>query len=255
MPLALLLLVLVGCVAPPHGFEVEEPIPLRSLDGGAWDAALRRFVHRGFLDYPELCREPALEDYLAQLERVDLAGASREEVLAFYINAYNATAVASVLGGGRPVGLLGRYGFFLRRRHRIAGESITLWDLEHERLRNWGEPRIHFAIVCASASCPALRAGLYRPDELDAQLEAATREFVADPVRNDLFEESPTLRVSAIFDWYREDFEAVASSVGAFIAGHVPDAVLAQRLREAGSELRFLDYDWTLNGLDPGDCE
>ena len=158
--LALLMLMLTGCVAPPRGFEVEESIPLSSLDDEAWDGALHRSVLRGFVDYPALCREPALEHYLEQLSRVDLAGASREEVLAFYINAYNAASIASVLRGGRPAGLLGRYGFFLRRRHRIAGESITLWDLEHERLRPWGESRIHFAIVCAStSSCKSHSAG------------------------------------------------------------------------------------------------
>ena len=91
-----------------------------------------------------------------------------------------------------------------------------------------------------------------RPNDLDARLEAATRRFVNDPTRNrfDLGEEVAEL--SAIFDWYRDEFEGAAGTLEAFVARYVADPAVAEALREGELKIRFIDYDWGLNGTPPG---
>jgi hypothetical protein len=130
----------------------------------------------------------------------------------------------------------------------VAGEEITLWDLEHERLRPLGEPRIHFALVCASASCPKLPSEAYAPVRLGAQLDRDARAFVNDPSRNRFDAQAGEARLSAIFEWYAEDFEAAAGSVHAYVAGYVADPELARGLGAGQWRIEYQDYDWSLNG-------
>jgi hypothetical protein len=241
---------LEGCVAPPRSFAIEEPRPA-AVDASGWDGLLRAFVDRGFVDYPGLCGAPELEGFLEEVALAD-PGATREQRLAFWINAYNATTVGAILRGRSPRTLLGRYRFFLRERHRVAGEEITLWDLEHERLRPLGEPRIHFALVCASESCPRLASESFAAGVLDAQLEAVARDFVNDPTRNRFYPEEGVVLLSAIFDWYREDFEVDGRTLEQYVAGYVDDPGVARGLRNGAFEVRFLPYDWGLNGIPPG---
>jgi hypothetical protein len=160
-------------------------------------------------------------------------------------------AVDYVLRGGSPATLGGRYSFFLRTPHGIAGESISLNDLENKRIRSYDEPRIHFALVCASASCPKLRSEAYRADRLDAQLRIATEDFINDPTRNRFDAASRTAHVSKIFDWYEEDFTAAHGSLQAYLSRYVADPEVARGLAGGGWKLRFLAYDWSLNGATP----
>ena len=221
------------------------------VDAEGWDALLRAHVQDGVVDYPAFAGSPELERFLDQVRATSLDGATREERIAFLINAYNALAIAGIVQGGSPATLYGRYRFFWRSRWPVAGEEITLWDLEHERIRPLGEARIHFALVCASASCPKLASQAYRPETLDRQLDAATRRFVNDPSRNRF---DPTQRVahlSAIFAWYAEDFEAEAPTVAAWVARYVDDPDVARGLAAGDWRIRKLDYDWSLNGPAP----
>jgi hypothetical protein len=96
---------------------------------------------------------------------------------------------------------------------RVGGRTLTLDEVEHEIVRTrFREPRIHFALVCASRSCPALRPTAYTGAFLDAQLDSAAREFVLDPARNRFTPENGRIRVSKIFDWYAKDFGGVPGS-------------------------------------------
>ncbi len=210
------------------------------------------------MDYPGLARDRALLDrYLAHLASADTAGESRAEQLAFWINAYNAGTLAAVLDHGIPrsvqdVGKVAGIptGAFFRSRFRVAGREISLDQIEHQVLRGrFREPRIHFAIVCASRSCPLLASRPYRADSLDSQLDAAARAFLLDPTRNRVPDADGALRVSRIFRWFRGDFEAASGSLPAFLRRHLPPE-RAARVPE-GARIRFLPYDWSLNGPRP----
>jgi hypothetical protein len=215
---------------------------------------LESSVSDGVVDYPVLCADPRISRLGGVAAAIDLSGASESERLSALINGYNLLAAEAILAGGSPRTLLGRYGFFMRTLHPFAGESITLWDLEHERIRPLGEPRIHFALVCASASCPKLQPAGYsaRADELENQLDAATRAFINDPARNVFDLDAGAARVSAIFDWYREDFEASGQSLAEYIAEYVEDPEIADALRSGALAVEFVRYDWRLNGVSPG---
>ena len=240
-----------GCVAPPHGLQLD-PGPL-AVDHSIWDALLREHVADGVVDYPSLCRAPALRSYLDQLARAQNQAADpKGERLALLINGYNALVVSEVCKGRTPESLFGRYRFFWRNRVEIARESITLWDLEHERIRPLGEPRIHFAIVCASASCPELHNEAFTANQLEGQLDDATRRFVNDRERNHLEPAGGVASLSKIFLWYEQDFVAAAPSVASFVSGYVDDPSAAQALLLDDLVVRYLPYDWSLNGPPPG---
>ncbi len=114
--------------------------------------------------------------------------------------------------------------------------------------KDFSEPRIHFAIVCASRSCPELRSEAYRAKILDAQLTQAARRFIADPSKNRFDAGARTLKLSSIFDWFREDFERSSKTLPAFIANYSEPALAAALASGQQPRLEFLDYDWSLNG-------
>jgi hypothetical protein len=225
----------------------------------AWTHLLRRYVSRGLVDYAALKRDgrPSLDAYLHSLESVErseLEAWPRGDQIAFWINAYNAYTVKLVLDhyplrSIRSIGFLPGSAF--KRKFipldRVAGGELSLDDIEHRILRpRFRDPRIHFAIVCASRSCPILRDEAYRGRDLDAQLDDAARSFLSDPARNRYDPASRTLHLSSIFKWFRGDFEAAAGTLSAFVARHADEST-AEALRHGGVRLEFLDYDWSLN--------
>jgi hypothetical protein len=213
------------------------------------------------VDYAGLGRSAAWRRLVAGLERFDPdALGSRAERLAFWINAYNLLAIDLVVKGYplesiRDLGSLWRP-VWKREAGRVGGRPVTLDEIEHEILRPLGEPRIHAAIVCASLSCPALRREPYGAEQLEAQLDAAARRWLADREKGlALDPERGTLALSKIFDWFAQDF-AAQGGVLAFATRHAPPAERAWLERHAGrARLRYLDYDWRLNdlaGVPPG---
>jgi hypothetical protein len=110
---------------------------------------------------------------------------------------------------------------------------------------------MHFAIVCASASCPKLQPWAYQPDQLGRQLDLVARSFINDPTRNRFDRTQKVASLSMIFHWFEKDFAAVAGSVLAYVARYVDDPELAKELTQAGYRIEYLDYDWSLNGIPP----
>jgi uncharacterized protein DUF547 len=220
----------------------------------------------GWVDYAGLARERAvLNRFLEQLATVSPTGYQRNsDRLAFWINSYNAFTLADALDTvySKRHGVREVNGFFDKRKHAVAGEQLTLDEIE-KRGRDLRDPRIHFAIVCASTSCPKLQRFAYSGEKLDSQLEQAAREFLADPNRGLRYDEGRNdLRVSPIFKWYAGDFTGSEGSLWArakatvsgselldFIAPYAPAAVAAQ-IREHPPTLHYLEYDWSLNSLD-----
>jgi hypothetical protein len=220
------------------------------LDHAPFDALLRANVKAGVVNYPGFQDSAGFRRYvddLAKPARLD----SKAETLAYYVNAYNALAIQGILDGLSPSSLLGRARYFKFKEWPLNGRNITLYDLEHQVLRPLGEPRIHFAIICASKSCPFLRSEVYTPGKLDAQLDEQARQFVNDSFRNRFDKTSRTAHLSEIFKWFDEDFHGPDGSTQKYIARYVADAEVAQGLGGDAYKVDWIDYDWNLNGTPP----
>lgn len=222
-----------------------------AIDHHLWNTLLARYVdENGRVAYRDLqARDRStLEQYLAMLAQAQVTGLSEAEEKALWINAYNAMIVNGVLQGYTAEGALGRKRFFSWYSLPIAGEERSPDDIEHKILRKkFHDPRIHFAIVCASTSCPQLRREAYVPERLDQQLNDATRAFVNDATRNRI--DSQQVALSRIFQWFAEDFIGQAGSVVNFIQRFVEDNKKTILSAKAG-DLSYLEYNWTLNAQD-----
>jgi hypothetical protein len=229
--------------------------PARSadrVDHSLYGELLQKYVSKGVVDYQGFKKEEAkLDQYLSVLEKTDTKALARSGQFAFYINAYNAWTIKLILSaypGIKSIKVLGSLlkSPWKKKIARIDGEVLTLDNIEHDILRpRFKDPRIHFAVNCASKSCPPLRSEPYRGDVLDRQLTEMTESFINDPARNHL--EGNTLYVSSIFKWYSEDFND--DIVGFFMKYARGD--LKERLQKQAKEIRveYLDYDWSLNGM------
>ena len=220
-----------------------------ALDLVTWGALLGRAVSDGQVDYRQWRDNSSFDALVEQVATTDISGMSREETLVFYINAYNILAARGILDGSAPSSLWGRYTYFKRDKYTVAGGVINLHELEHQLIRPLGESRIHFAIVCASQSCPVLRDEAYTLARLDQQLDDAARIFINDPRRNRFEIDSKRAEISSIFDWFEEDFDADAGSVQGYLARYIEDQAIARLLSREQLTVNFLDYDWSLNGV------
>ncbi len=216
-------------------------------DPAVWDAVLSARARDGGFDYRAADGQDRkrLAAYLANLGDANPREMKPEERKAFYINAYNAMAVAIVLEHYPTPSIRSVDGAFQALRKRIAGELLTLDDIEN-RLRDTRDARIHFAIVCAAKSCPPLLPRAYRAAMLSADLDAQGRAFVRDSTKNVIDPEEGRLLLSEIFEWSRKEFEREAGSVGAYVARFTPPAV-GDWLRTFAKSPEFLPYDWALN--------
>ncbi len=241
-----------------------------SFDHAEWDQLLKKHIisiNQGVatqVDYRGFSRDRfQLKAYLRSLESISKSTFNhwpKQAQLAFLINAYNAWTVELILTEYPELESIKELGSWLkspwdRRFIPLLGSIHSLDEIEHGMIRADGvyqEPRIHFAVNCASIGCPALAGTAFTADKLDAQLDQVTRNFLSDRSRNYLAGE--TLNISKIFKWYRNDFErgwggyqklvqflvAYRSSLGLS-----DDAI--QQLKSGDIEIEFLDYNWQLN--------
>jgi hypothetical protein len=218
-------------------------------DYSAFDELLLQNVGNGFVNYAGIEANPRFRRFVQQVGETDAGSLpERSDKLTFYINAYNALAIQGILDGYSPARLFGRYKFFKSKKYVVLGKKINLFDLERKILIPMGEPRIHFAIVCASMSCPRLSNRAYLPETLEQQLDEGAHRFINDISRNHFDLPRRIAYVSKIFDWYREDFELAAGSLQRYLASYVEDAEVAKALDNDEFDIRFLKYDWNLNG-------
>ncbi len=222
------------------------------ISSAALDTVLARHLRAGRVDYGALARDRgALERFLAASRDARPEAWSREDQVAFWVNVYNARVLdgvirrpglESVLDVGKTLGVP-TLGFF-REKATSGGRTLSLNDIEHEILRKgFREPRVHFVLNCASVSCPALPARALSGASLDSTLDAAASAFLLDPTKNQIGADSE-LKLSSIFRWYRGDFESAAGSLQAFVQRHWSGPGIVR----ADAPIRFLDYDWSLNG-------
>lgn len=213
---------------------------------GAWqkdyDALLKKYVSGGGVRYsawkanaPDMA---ALEKVIAAVAAENPSSYPRNEKLAFYINAYNASILSEALQKYPTKSVKDTlFTFFTAKRITVAGEKMSFNHLEKDIIRPLSEPRIHFALNCASRSCPPLRAEVYSAAKLDAQLDEQTRGYVNSD--RGVKANGGTAQLSKIFDWYKEDFGGDAG-VSAFLKKHRKD-------KSDFKTVSYQDYDWGLN--------
>jgi hypothetical protein len=234
-------------------------ISFDKIDHAAWQTLLAKYCDRqGFVNY-QVWKESAtdqqsLNDYLRHLSHADPSlPASPSSKMAFWINAYNAVTIH---------GILREYPTSSIRNHTAKVFGYNIWDdlllpvgdrtyslnqMEHDVLRKLGDPRIHFAIVCASIGCPPLLNQAYVADQLDSQLTYNAKRFFADRQKFSYDVANRRLEVSPILKWFAEDFGNDQAAQMRRIAPFLPDQK-SQTLAASGpSSVSYLDYDWDLN--------
>jgi hypothetical protein len=224
----------------------------RPFDWRRWERQLHAYVDAdgrvAYRDWMGRGRD-SLEVVIRNLGNAAPDAWPEKDQLAFWINAYNAGTVWAVFDGRSAESLLGRVRLFRFWSFRVAGDDRTLDEIEHDILRRrFEEPRIHFAIVCASTSCPPLRNEAYVAGRLDDQLDDQARRFINDAARNRIDRRASVVHLSKIFDWFEEDFTRHGSVLD-YVARFVDDPRTAAWLRDGapGADHDHLDYDWTLN--------
>ena len=222
----------------------------------AWDKWLKKYVAVNgaatTVDYKAAKAAPeALKSYTDSVQEVTAQQYKTfqdKEKMAFIINAYNAFTVQLIVDNYPVKSIKDVGGIFTspwkKRFFKFLGEEQHLDFLEHSMLRkDWQEPRIHFAVNCASKGCPALRNEAFTAAKLDTQLEAGAKSFLGDASRNRYDGAKDTLWLSKIFDWYGEDFVKKAGSVQAFVSTRIS----GDAAKMAKANVEFNAYDWNLN--------
>ena len=188
---------------------------------------------------------------VASVAEPDFKRWTEPQQLAFLINAYNAYTLQLIIDH-HPVKSIKDIGGLLKGPWdqpvvRLFGRTLTLNHLEHEIIRkDYPDPRIHFALVCAARGCPPLRDEVYVADRLEEQLDDQARQFLATPAKNRVDAGTRTVYLSPIFKWYGADFEKKHGSVLAALQPYWPKAS-ASALAQGGFKIRYTDYDWSLN--------
>lgn len=238
----------------------------------AWTALLRRHVvvqdggKASRVDYAGFAQDhAALKAWLGAISAVtpaEYAAWTRTQKLAFLIDAYNAYTIEKVLTRHPDLKSIRDFGTVFGNPWKdkfftLLGKPQCLDGIEHDLIRARGvfdEPRIHFALNCASVGCPMLREEAYEPDRLDRQLDEQVVRFLGDRSRNRFA--NGRLEVSKLFDWYEKDFSAGyhgIQSVEQFLgryAALLADGPADRKLIEEGrAKVRYLDYDWALNDV------
>ena len=245
--------VLVGREWPP-----SERIAIGDVSHQAWDELLRRYVDPdGLVDYVRWKQSAddvrRLDDYLEALSRADeRRETTSSQRLAFWVNAYNAVTVRGILREYPTASIQNHvarvWGYNLWRDLKLIGgdRRISLGEIEHAVLRPMHEPRIHFAIVCASRGCPRLLNEAYSAERMEDQLHRNTLAFFADPTKCSADEARHELQLSPILTWYAADFGASTPAVLQRIADWLPESAQAVA-RSPNARVSYLDYDWSLN--------
>ncbi len=247
--IALCVLLTACSINVPVPKAPAEGPPAREAAEAAWARVLTtRVDDQGRIDFTGLARDRAdLDTYVGWLGAVGPGSSpgsfpTPEAKLAYYLNAYNALAMYNVVRTGLPLRLPSdKVRFFYWDKLLVGGQRLSLYAFENDVIRPLGDPRIHFALNCMVKSCPRLPREPFMAERLDAQLEAATREFLNDKRNVEPFPPERVVRVSMILNWYEKDFLARAPNLAAYVDRYRPEPI------PAGYEIEFIEYNWTLN--------
>ncbi|NIO05334.1 MAG: DUF547 domain-containing protein [Proteobacteria bacterium] len=229
------------------------------FDHNKFDVILEQYVDEdGLVDYNGIAGDQRFSVYIESLESATVETLSHDGQLAFWINAYNAITIDKVIKW-KPEksvretlipGVWTSTKFFTSREHVVAGRRMGPDDIEHEILRKqFKDPRIHFAIICASSSCPKLPGFAYTEENVQKKLEQETWKYMNSDrgIRIDRAEN--TIYLSKIFDWFQGDFIGKSGSVMNFIRPYLKEEVISFLGREP--KIDYIPYNWALNAKEP----
>lgn len=204
---------------------------------------LQEHVENGQVNYRSLQQDkPQLQRLVQQIARYDVKNAPAAERKAFYLNAYNVLVLQQVMAHYPLKSVMDVSGFFDRQQHNVAGERLTLNELEKQKLlAPYKDARVHFALVCAAVSCPPLLNEAYTPAGVEAQLEDQAKRTLQSPTFIIVQDKGKKVLVSEIFKWYEQDFLREAPSVPAYINRYRVKPL------PQGYRLGYYPYQWTLN--------
>jgi hypothetical protein len=205
----------------------------------------RSGIVTNLVDYDSISNDPKFSGLLERLATFDPSNLKGKEKMAFYINTYNLFAI-KLINEHKPKNSIRDIGSWFspvwqKPAAMLNTKTISLDTIEHKILRKMNEPRIHFAIVCASLSCPDLRTEAYSANDLNNQLDEQTRGFLSNAGKG-IHIKGEEIYISKIFDWFDKDFAADRESTSIL-------KYIAQYNMEAGrfTDYRTLDYNWELN--------
>jgi hypothetical protein len=239
---------------------MTETTTAQSFDHSLYDAVLKRHVKNGKVNYKTLKADKDFATYLEQLSKANPdALPTREEKIAFWINAYNAFTLKLIVDNYpvksiTEISALGKLTAFVgdspwkKEFFTINGRKMSLDKIEHEILRaTFKEDRIHFAVNCASSSCPILRPEAYTAEKLGEQLNEQAKQFLKDTLRNRIDIKTKTIYLSKIFDWYKDDFIKSAGTLEQYLSQFIDDETIKHMLLNKEFKIEYMDYDWSLN--------
>lgn len=217
------------------------------VDHSLFDEVLKKYVVNGLVDYASLKKDKSFGDYLTLLSNIDPDAIGNEKArLVFWINTYNAFTLKVIvdhypLKSIRDIEKDGK-GPWDIVWIRIGRKNLSLNNIEHDIIRKeFAEPLIHMALVCAAVSCPPLRSEAYTPEKLFIQLKENTKAFFRDPLKNRYDEKTNTVYLSELLEWYGGDFDERYGSGKKFgIAELGVDPI-------KNPEVKYVPYDWSLN--------
>ena len=227
-----------------------------------YDAILKKYVTGDYFDYAalknngkDMARFDAFMEWQAE---VNVSEMSREQAIAFYINAYNSCCIKAILDN-YPVHTPNDIdGFFDKLTFKVAGEKLKIGgsdgdSIEYDRLiANYKDMRAHFAVVCADRGCLPIKAGAYTGETLDADLEAAAKKFVSDERHFKVDHENGEVQISKIFEWYGPKFledpkRKVNGDRPELYLTHWVDKDIKEMLESGKYKLKIIEWDWTIN--------
>lgn len=225
---------------PDLGFHQELKKTFKSTDD-FWTNLLQKHVSdNGKVNYKIFKKDyKGLQIYIESIQAfIPKENATKEEKLTYWINAYNALTIDLILRNYPVKSIKDIKDSWDQRLWKFGDKWLNLNHIEHNILRKMDEPRIHFAIVCASFSCPKLQNTAFTANNLEAQLTDATKEFLADSDRNEISQNN--LKLSKIFKWFAKDFKTDGNLID-FLNKYTEVEISSKAKRS------FKDYNWDLN--------
>ena len=235
------------------------------VDHAVWDYLLKTYVSNGLVDYDGMKKDYLFREYLRELGQCNPdALKTDDEKLALLCNAYNAFVINGVISHKVTDTVnsvtVDEKPFFKIKEHIFAGETYTLDYLEKDmKLKVFGDPRVHVAVVCAARSCPGLRSEAYVGNRIQNQLEDQSRQFANNPKYVMYDKESEELKVNRILKWYPKDFDQRYPNGGylQWINEMTDDPVIKEMTEKAINgdvQVGYFDYEWKLNSqAEPGE--
>ena len=236
-----------------------QQVSMDKIDHTAWNGLLAKYVNdKGRVNYAGLKASQAdsqtLDAYIDQLASASVTqGAARENQMAYWINAYNAVTVKGILQVYPTSSIRnytpedGSYNIWKNLLLNVGGKQISLEAIENKVLRPMGDPRIHFAVVCASIGCPRLLNEAYVGETLNEQLNKNAVDFFSHPQNFQFDQARREFKLSSILKWYGGDFGAGKAAQLRTIAPFLPTEAAKQAAAADAVSVSYLDYDWNIN--------